>query len=198
LIKAELSRHLDLATPERPVRILSIAAGPAQEVYELLQERPSLAGRVEIVLFEQDRRALTFAYARLSRIVNQRWRNQVKIVLLHDSIKRLLRGSTVFPEAGEYDMVYASGLCDYLQRNTWIRLCRTLYATLAPQGTLYVGNMAPDNPSRWVMELHLEWNLVHRERAELLELARAAAPRAALRICEERSGINPFVALTRE
>ncbi len=198
LMKSELSRHLDLASPERTVRVLSIAAGPAQEVYELLQERALLAGRVEIVLFEQDRRALTFAYARLSRIVNQRWRNQVKIVLLHDSIKRLLLGSTVFTESGEYDMVYASGLCDYLQRNTWIRLCRTLYRTLAPQGTLYVGNMAPDNPSRWVMEFHLEWNLVHRERAELLELARTAAPRATLRICEERSGYNPFVALTRD
>jgi len=198
LMKSELSRHLDLASPERTVRILSIAAGPAQEVYELLQERASLAGPVEIVLFEQDRRALTFAYARLSRIVNQRWRNQVKIVLLHDSIKRLLLGTTVFTESGEYDMVYASGLCDYLQRHTWIRLCKTLYGTLAPRGTLYVGNMAPDNPSRWVMEFHLDWNLVHRERPELLELARAAAPRAALRICEEASSYNPFVALTRD
>jgi hypothetical protein len=180
------------------VRILSIAAGPAQEVFELLQERPSIDGPVEIVLFEQDRRALTYAYARLNRVVNQRWRGRVKIVLLHDSIKRLLLGTTVFTESGEYDMVYASGLCDYLQRHTWIRLCRTLYETVAPQGTLYVGNMAPDNPTRWVMEMHLDWHLVHRERGELLELSHAAAPQAKLRICEEQSGINPFVALTRD
>jgi extracellular factor (EF) 3-hydroxypalmitic acid methyl ester biosynthesis protein len=198
LIKAELSAALDQASPSRPVRVLSIAAGPAQEVYELLSERPSLAGPVEIVLFEQDRRALTYAYARLNRVVNQRWRGQVKVVLRHDSIKRLLLGSTVFTEQGQFDMVYASGLFDYLQRNTWIRLCRTLYGTVAPGGTLYVGNMAPDNPTRWVMEFHLEWNLVHRERAEMLELAGAAAPPARLRICEERSGINPFVALTRD
>lgn len=198
LLKAELNAVLDRAVPGCPVRILSIAAGPALEVYEVLQERQSLAGPVEIVLFEQDRRALTYAYARLNRVVNQRWRKQVKVVLRHDSIKRLLLGSTVFTESGEFDMVYASGLFDYLQRNTWIRLCRTLYGTVAPQGTLYVGNMAPDNPTRWVMEYHLEWNLLHRERSEMLELARAAAPRAALRICEERSGINPFVALTRD
>jgi hypothetical protein len=57
--------------------------------------------------------------------------------------------------------------------------------------------MAPDNPTRWVMEMHLDWHLVHRERSELLELSHAAAPKADLRICEERSGINPFVALTR-
>jgi extracellular factor (EF) 3-hydroxypalmitic acid methyl ester biosynthesis protein len=198
LIKGELSKLLDTAEPSRPLRILSIAAGPAQEIYELLQERQSVAGPVEIVLFEQDRRALTYAYARLNRVVNQRWRGQIKVVLRHDSIKRLLLGSTVFTESGEFDMVYASGLFDYLQRNTWIRLCRTLYGTVAPGGTLYVGNMAPDNPTRWVMEMHLEWNLVHRDRPQLLELARAASPAAALRICEEQSGINPFVALTRD
>ena len=198
LIKAELTVALDRSAPSRPVRVLSIAAGPAQEVFEVLQEREELAGPVEIVLFEQDRRALAYAHARLNRVVNQRFRGQVKLVLRHDSIKRLLLGSTVFTENGEFDMVYASGLFDYLQRNTWIRLCRTLYGTVAPAGTLYVGNMAPDNPTRWVMEFHLDWNLVHRDRGELLELARAAAPLATLRICEERSGINPFVALTRE
>jgi extracellular factor (EF) 3-hydroxypalmitic acid methyl ester biosynthesis protein len=198
LIKAELCKVLDRATPERPTRILSIAAGPAQEVYELLQERSGIAGPVEIVLFEQDRRALTYAHARLSRLVNQRWRTTVKVVLLHDSIKRLLLGNTVFPDAGEYDMVYAAGLCDYLQRNTWIKLCRTLYRTVAPGGTLYVGNMVPGNPSRWVMELHLDWTLVYREHEEILELARLAAPSAQLELKEERSGVNPFVALTRE
>jgi extracellular factor (EF) 3-hydroxypalmitic acid methyl ester biosynthesis protein len=198
LMKQKLNLAIDRATPERPVRILSIAAGPAQEVYEVLQERPEIAGMVEIVLFEQDRRALSFAHARLSRVVSRRWQGKVKVVLLHDSIKRLLLGSTVFTAAGEYDMVYACGLCDYLQRNTWAKLCRTLYGTVAPQGTLYVGNMVPSNPSRWFMELHLDWALVYREHAEMLDLARLGAPTARLRICEEATGVNPFVALTRD
>jgi extracellular factor (EF) 3-hydroxypalmitic acid methyl ester biosynthesis protein len=198
LMKRELGAVLDRATPERPVRILSIAAGPAQEVYEVLQERAEIHGHVEIVLFEQDRRALSFAYERLSRVVKRRWAGRVKVVLLHDSIKRLLLGSTIFPAAGEYDMVYACGLCDYLQRNTWVKLCRTLYGTVAPRGTLYVGNMVPSNPSRWFMELHLDWALVYREHSEMLELARVAAPSAQLRLCEEPTGVNPFVALTRE
>jgi hypothetical protein len=95
-------------------------------------------------------------------------------------------------------MVYACGLCDYLQRNAWVKLCRTLYGTVAPQGTLYVGNMVPSNPSRWFMELHLDWALVYREHAEMLELAGVAAPGATLAICEESTGVNPFVALTRD
>lgn len=198
LMKQKLNLALDRATPERCVRILSIAAGPAQEVFEVLHDRPEIAGPVEIVLFEQDRRALSFAHARLSRVVSRRWQGKVKVVLLHDSIKRLLLGSTVFTAAGEYDMVYACGLCDYLQRNTWAKLCRTLYGTVAPQGTLYVGNMVPSNPSRWFMELHLDWDLIYREHAEILELARLGAPAARLEICEEPTGVNPFVALTRD
>lgn len=198
LMKRELGKALDRASPERSVRILSIAAGPAQEVYEVLREREEIDGHVEIVLFEQDRRALSFAYARLSRLVKDRWLGRVKVTLLHDSIKRLLLGSTVFPAAGEYDMVYACGLCDYLQRNTWVKLCRTLYQTVARGGTLYVGNMVPQNPSRWFMELHLDWALVYREHEEMLELARAAAPHARLLLCEEPTGVNPFVSLTRD
>jgi extracellular factor (EF) 3-hydroxypalmitic acid methyl ester biosynthesis protein len=198
LIKRELSRLIDKATPDRPVRILSIAAGPAQEVYEVLHERSQIPGPVEIVLFEQDRRALNFAHARLSRVLRQRWASKVRVVLLHDSIKRLLLGSTMFTESGEYDMVYACGLCDYLQRHTWTKLCRTLYSTVAPQGTLFVGNMVPSNPSRWFMELHLDWALVYREHSELLELAGLAAPSARLGIVEEPTRVNPFVTLTRE
>lgn len=198
LMKRELSKVIDTATPSRPVRILSIAAGPAQEVFELLQEREEIPGPVEIVLFEQDRRALAFSYQRLNRLVKARWADQVKLVLFHDSIKRLLRGAVVFTGSGQFQMVYACGLCDYLQYHTWVNLCRTLYAAVAPGGELFVGNMVPSNPSRWFMELHLDWLLVYREHDEMLELANVAAPTAKLRIAEETTGVNPFVALTRE
>lgn len=198
LIKQQLSALLDGAPRARPVRILSIAAGPAQEVFELLQERERIDVPVEIVLFDQDKRALTFSYGRLKRLVSARWRDRVTLIHLHDSIKRLLRGSTVFTSAGHFDLVYACGLFDYLQRHTWMSLCRSLYAAVAPGGSLYIGNMVPSNPSRWFMELHLDWYLVYRERAEMLELARAAVPDARISMLEEATGVNPFVSLQRE
>jgi hypothetical protein len=58
--------------------------------------------------------------------------------------------------------------------------------------------MVPSSPSRWFMELHLDWQLEYRERIELLGLARRAAPDAHLQILEEPTGVNPFVALSRE
>jgi hypothetical protein len=47
------------------------------------------------------------------------------------------------------------------------------------------------------MELHLDWHLEYRERAELLELTRKAVPSARRAILEEATGVNPFVAITR-
>lgn len=199
LIKARLEAVLDEhAAKAEPLRILSVAAGPAEEVFGLLEERPRIDVPLEVVLFDQDRSALAFSYARLSRLVAARWQGRVRIVHLHDSITRLLRGSTQLAATGGFHAVYACGLFDYLQPHTWVSLCRTLFETVAPGGTLYLGNMVPSCPTRWLMEFHLDWYLEYRERVELLELARKAVPGAASTILEEPSGVNPFVALTRE
>ena len=96
-----------------------------------------------------------------------------------------------------FDAVYACGLFDYLQPHTWVSLCRSLYGMVAPRGTLYVGNMVPSSPSRWFMELHLDWYLEYREREEMLALASKAADDAHIEVVEEATGVNPFVALTR-
>ncbi|MBV9945221.1 MAG: hypothetical protein JOZ69_00045 [Myxococcales bacterium] len=77
-------------------------------------------------------------------------------------------------------------------------LCRTLFAGLNPGGRLYIGNTHPKNPSRWFMELHLEWFLVYRTPLEMLEFARLAAPHATIDALEDSTGISPFVSLTHD
>jgi extracellular factor (EF) 3-hydroxypalmitic acid methyl ester biosynthesis protein len=198
MLKEQLSTLIDTYVGPGPIRILSIAAGPAQEVYELLDERRKLSHELEIVLFDQDKRALSFSYGRLKRLVSTRWKEQVRLVHLHDSIKHLLRGAEVFRGHGAFDAVYSCGLFDYLQKPTAVSLCRSLYSLLAPGGTLLVGNMVPSSPSRWFMELHLDWFLVYRERAEMVEFAKLGQPHARIGIVEEATGVNPFVSLVRE
>lgn len=198
MLKGQLSKLIDEYRGPGPIRILSIAAGPAQEVYELLSERRELAHEVEIVLYDQDKRALSFSYGRLQRLVSSRWKDQVRLVHLQDSIKHLLRGAEVFRGHGAFHAVYSCGLFDYLQKPTAVSLCRSLYSLLAPGGTLLIGNMVPSSPSRWFMELHLDWFLVYREREEMIEFARQGQPNARIGIVEEATGINPFVALYKE
>ena len=198
LVKQKLSEVLDGRGAQGTARILSIAAGPAQEIYELLQERHELPQTVEIVLYDQDKRALAFSYGRLKRLVDAKWKGQVKLLHLNDSIRHLLKNTAVFSGHGAFDIVYSCGLFDYLQMLTAVSLCRNLFSLVAPGGTLLVGNMVPANPCRWFMEIHLDWFLVYRERSEMLELARLAAPNARLEMIEETTRVNPFVMLTKE
>jgi SAM-dependent methyltransferase len=196
LVKRRMREMIE--SRRRPLRILSIAAGPAQELYELLQEAQDLPEGLEIVLFEQDKGALAYAYRRLKPIVDARWSRQVKLVYLHESIKRLLRDSQLFTPLGPFDLIYSVGLFDYLRPATAVQLSRTFEAQLAPGGEALIANMVPENPSRWYMEHHLEWNLIYRTHADLLEMGARAAPHAKLQIREEESGINPFLEIARE
>ena len=79
-----------------------------------------------------------------------------------------------------------------------MQLARNFHARIESGGCAIIGNMAPENPDRWVMEAHLDWQLIYRSRAELLEIGERAAPGAKLRILEEESGVNPFVEICRE
>jgi SAM-dependent methyltransferase len=190
-LKALLQRR---AGSREPVRVLSIATGPAQELVELFAEMEEMPAPLEIVLFEQDKNALAQAWRSLTPRVEERFPRTVRLTFLHDSVKRLLRDANLFQPFGTFDLVYSCGLFDYFAHRTAVVLARHLATTVRPGGQLLVANMV-DHPTRWIMEHHLDWPLVYRTREELLELARRAVPGAQLRILEEESGANPFVEL---
>ncbi|HWE23746.1 MAG TPA: hypothetical protein VG496_07370 [Myxococcales bacterium] len=196
LVKRRLRDLID--SRRKPLRILSIAAGAAQELYELVQELRDLPTQVEIVLFEQDKGALAYAYRRLKPLVDAHWGAKAKVVYLHESIKRLLGDPELFTPFGRFDLIYCVGLFDYLRQTTAVQLARNLHARLETGGCALIANMVPENPDRWVMECHLDWQLIYRSHAELLEIGERAAPAAKRRILEEESGVNPFVEICRE
>jgi extracellular factor (EF) 3-hydroxypalmitic acid methyl ester biosynthesis protein len=195
VVKARLRSLIE--SRDTPLRFLSVAAGPAQELFELLSEIPEIPAPIELVLFDQDKGALGYAFRRLRPLVEQRWAGKVKLIYLNESIKTLLTNEELFKSFGQFDAIFCSGLYDYLQAATAVRLTRTLESQLAPGGIALIANITPENPCRWYMEQHLDWKLIHRSRPELLEIARRAAPDAHREILEEASGVNPFVQLTR-
>jgi len=198
VVAARLSKLLDECKPNgRPIRVLSLAAGPAQETYELLSSREHFPTPVEIVLFDQDKRALAFAYGRFKQLPAVKAGGQVRIVYLHDTIKRLLRDPRLFASFGEFDMIFSCGLFDYLPEATATTLTTNLYANLASGGSLYIGNQTIKTTSRWLIEFLADWYLIYREHAEMLAFARAGVPSADIQILEEPTGINPFVVLQR-
>jgi extracellular factor (EF) 3-hydroxypalmitic acid methyl ester biosynthesis protein len=198
LVKRELKALLHSRRgASQPVRILSIAAGPAQELIEVFSELEEMPAPVEVVLFEQDKNALTQAWRRLKRVCNARFSGSVRLLFLQDSIKRLVRDGSLFEPFGRFDFVYCCGLYDYLQRSTAVVLTRRLAEATKPGGQLLVANML-DHPTRWIMEHHLEWKLIYRTHEELMDIGRHANPGAQLRILEEASGVNPFLEMVHE
>ncbi len=198
MLKARLRALAKSNAEGRVLRVASIAAGPAQEIYELLTELDEFPGRMEIVLYDQDPRALSLAFTRLTRIVDTRWARQVRIWFLHDSIKRLLRDPDLLRDHAPFDIVMCAGLFDYLNDQKAQVLTRSLYNSLSEGGTVYIGNVVPELPTRWLIEQHLEWYVQYRTRDEIRAFARAGVPEARVEVVEESTGYNPFVTLTRE
>ncbi len=190
----------DKAARGERARILSVAAGPAQETIELLSSHPELSNHLDILLFDQDRDALEFVNNRLNRLRGELGAEVAgaQVQLRHDTIKRLLEDPGIFEDFGPVDMVFSSGLFDYLRFHTGARLLENLYGTLAPGGRLLAGNIVPEQPTRWVFDMHMDWFIEYRSREELLTMGEAAARNASPRIIEERTGWNPFVELTRD
>src|SRR3954462_4113793 len=145
LIKRQLRNLIEArADVDRPLRLLSVAAGPAQELVDLFRELDDLPCQLDIVLLDQDKAALSYAYRRLKPLVEQKFPGKVRLLYLHESIKRLLRDSEMFSSFGKFDCIFSCGLYDYLQPTTATVLTRNLFARLAPAGELYVGNMEPN------------------------------------------------------
>ncbi|TAK31500.1 MAG: hypothetical protein EPO40_04955 [Myxococcaceae bacterium] len=196
VVRARLDAMLDNPTVTgRPIRIASVAAGPAQEIVELLAQRHRPTPPVEFLLFDQDPLALSYAQGRMSRHIANN--PSVKVVFLHDSIKRLLHDPTLFKGFGPFDMIFCAGLFDYLRFPTAVNLCRNFYDNLNPGGMAFVGNMVQENPCKWFLEHHLEWFLLLRTREEMMAYASAAAPEAEVAILEDGTGINPFVTMRK-
>ncbi len=181
----------------RPIRILSVAAGPAQEVFELLSGLEDTPAPIEIILFDQDHAALAYGYGRLIETIAAKWAGRVRVTFLHDSIRRLLKDPAIFQSFGSFDAIICAGLYDYLRVPTAVDLTRNMFARLNEGGEAYIGNMAVENPSRWFMEHHLDWVLIHRTRDEMRAFAGEAAPTGTVSIMEEISGVNPFLCVQR-
>ena len=193
MIREELIALLDRrAGSTDPVRILAVAAGPAEEAWELLTGGHPIRCPVEIVLFEQDRAALTFAYRRLQKALDLHPNPNVSLQFRNDSVTRLIYSGPDPVDVGRYDAIYSCGLFDYFGAPAWSRVARALGDYLGPGGTLWIGNMVPENSARWFMELHLDWHLRYRTEAETLDLARKATADLAVRIQRDPTGLNPF------
>lgn len=73
-------------------------------------------------------------------------------------------------QLGNFDVIYSTGLFDYLNVNTGKRLVTTLFNMLNPGGQLVVANFMPGIRDIGFMEAFMDWKLIYRTRHDMVEL----------------------------
>ncbi len=165
-------------------RITSLASGPAAEVFDALAELEH-PERVRFTLVDIDPAALDRARDRARRL-------GVEVATRRLNLVEVARGREELGLADQ-DLVYSIGLVDYFADELVVGLLDAIHPTLRPGGRAILGNFHPRNPARGVMDLLLDWKLIHRTEADMDRLFAASAfGRRCERILWEPERINLF------
>jgi len=166
--------------------ILSIAAGHLREASLSAAVRRKKIGRY--VALDADAESLKEV---------GRCYGRFGVEISHNSIRQLLTQKT---DLGLFDVVYSTGLFDYLQQTTAQRLVGVMFQMLRPGGRLIVANFLPGIPDLGYMESYMDWKLVYRSRLDMVDMS-ANIPQAQIRdiriFTEENQNII-FLQVTRQ
>jgi SAM-dependent methyltransferase len=87
---------------------------------------------------------------------------------VHASAREVLSGRVAMDS---FDLIYSSGLCDYLNDTMSQRLAGELFARLNPGGLLLLTNFVNDIEGVGYMEAFMDWNLVYRNRQDMMAMS---------------------------
>ena len=82
-------------------------------------------------------------------------------------IRKMLKGRMDF---GKFDLIYSTGLYDYLNEQTAQKLSYHLFSMLKPGGKLVLANFLPTIHDIGYMEACMDWFLVYRDRMDMMGL----------------------------
>jgi len=156
----------DVASQRHKPRVLSIACGHLREAQISQAVRDGRVG--EYVAFDQD--PLSLAVVDRQHRYGDEGRRYGCVKTIEGSVRSLLARRIQF---SGFDFVYAAGLYDYLSEPVATKLTSLMFSMLAPGGRLLVANFAPEWECIGYLEAFMDWHLIYRNEAEIVELARA-------------------------
>ena len=148
---------LDRAAERTDPRVLAIAAGHLREV----DLSAAVQGRklAEFVAIDQDEASLA---------VVSRDYGHLGVTAQPGSVRQILSGKA---NLGQYDLVYAAGLYDYLSAPAGRALTRRMFEATRPGGTLLIPNFLTGIADAGYMEAFMDWRLIYRDHAQMYNLA---------------------------
>ncbi len=156
--KEMVAQHIDdTAARTKNARVLSIACGHCREAE--LSSAIQNGDLGSFIGLDQDQGSLS--------LVDQQY-GPLGIETNQISVTDIVRGRVVL---GQFDLIYSSGLYDYLGKRLAQKLTAQLYKMLSPGGKLVLFNIIPNYQEIGYFESFMNWSLIGRDRGEMLELA---------------------------
>jgi extracellular factor (EF) 3-hydroxypalmitic acid methyl ester biosynthesis protein len=176
--------------------IFSLGCGPAVEVQTFLAEH-ALSDRAQFRLLDFNEETLRHTAHRMEDL-KRRYNRKTPINLVKKTVHLLLKEASK-PRAGEpgYDLIYCSGLYDYLSDRVCKALNTYLYEQLLPGGALIITNFDPSNPIRNIQEHLFDWFLIYRDGIQLAELAPVQTACDQRMVRAEYTGCNIFLEIRK-
>lgn len=176
----------------RVAKFYSLGCGPAREVQQFISES-SLANEAAFRLLDFNPDTLAYAGRTLDEL-KHRHQRRTPIDLVKESVYTMLKGPDKPVRPSErYDLIYCSGLYDYLNDRVCKALNTHLYRRLAPGGILIITNFDALNPIRNLMEFVFEWFLIHRNAKQMNAMAPENATADECAVTADPTGCNIFL-----
>lgn len=145
-----------LCEEQRDLRVLSIAAGHLREALLSAAVRRKRFGR--FVALDSDAASLERVAAEYGRL---------GVETMTANVRRLIAGRL---KLEPFDLVYSTGLFDYVGPAAGRRLVSVMFRLLQSGGRLLVANFLPGIRDVGYMEAFMDWTLVYRTRQEMVDL----------------------------
>ena len=184
-------------------RILSLAAGPAQEIKEIIDVETEKI--YEFLALDHDLDTLkkykpqnngsnfTYALANAFQIISENYFAARPRSLFENycfprtdfkglrKVISSLKYEVIDLKEHQFDMIYSAGLYDYIKTfqlddsKGSVALTKNLFNLLKSGGTLIAGNFNQNNPRdlRFVMEYIYDWQLIYRDKYDIIEFVRS-------------------------
>lgn len=144
-----------------PEAILSVGCGPGLDIRPMVVDGGGLR---RVVMLDNDPNALKRSGANLA----------AGAAASGVDVGLECRNALRWKSEERFDLVWSSGLFDYLADKTASFLIKRLREVLKPGGRLVIGNFGRENATRAYSEVVGDWLLIHRTPEDMVRIARDA------------------------
>ena len=162
------NKILEVINSKDRTEIASIGSGSLREILELVKEN-KIKRYTNFMCLDLEQKALNYVKDEMSKINNES-KDNLNIEYVHKNIIGLIKGQGINKH---FDLIYVSGVFDYLSDKLCSKVTRNLFDLLVKDGMLIVCNASLEKAShRGYYEYLGDWVMIYRTKEEMLEWAK--------------------------